>query len=250
MRQLSVLVIIITVGLFVWGCVEDLDSGGNHPPKVWYTRGPDEGQVIFTNSVDFEWMATDWDDDLGMGEQYVMLDPHYVEWYDEIEDEYFVFEHQEGWVRVYDTNYQVLDLPDETFHFTVRIVDAREAETELTRKFIVRFDDMPPVVDSVACPPAKPSAPNFTWKYVIYAHDVARSPRNATPVDSLEYSYRFKGPAGTRTYDSDPEWATQNREFEVTIDGQTYPGDYVFKYKVRDRAMNATTEFKCDFTIE
>jgi hypothetical protein len=232
------------------GCVEELEDAQNRKPEVWFTRGPEDGQVIFSNSVDFEWQATDVDDDLGMGAQYVRLEPSHVEWEDMDTGSTVVFDHPPGWVRVYDNVYEVLDLPDTNFAFSVRVVDDRDADSIAVRDFIVRFDDQFPVIDSVDCPPTKPGQPSFTWTYRVYAHDVARTARAATPQDSLEYSYRFVGPAGVDAIDSEPEWSNENDIFEVTVDGQNHPGQYTFRYKVRDRAGNASPEGKCQFTVE
>ena len=84
----------------------------------------------------------------------------------------------------------------------------------------------------------------------MYAHDVARSLRAATPPESLQYWYRFVGPPGTETYEPPVEWANNNKEFEVTVDGQSHAGKYTYWYKVRDRAGNPTDQLKCEFTID
>jgi hypothetical protein len=249
-RHIKFIVMTIAIGALVWGCVEDLDTGSNYKPNVWFTRGPENNSVVFQNSADFEWMATDFDDDLGMGAMYVNLDPSTVEWVDTNTGSTIVFEHTPGWIRVYENNYEVLDLPDSSFTFSVMIVDGRGADSTLARRFIVRFDDMPPVIDSVDCPPGKPPNPVFTHRFVVYAHDVARSLRAATPPESLQYWYRFVGPAGTETYEPPVEWANNNKEFEVTVDGQNHPGKYTYWYKVRDRAGNPTDQLKCEFTID
>lgn len=247
MTNIKLIVFLVLVAFVVWGCVEELTQGYNRSPNVWITRGPSNGEVIFQNSVDFEWMATDYDDDLGMGASYVRLVPHEVPWVNTDTGSTIVFRHPEGWVRLYENNYQILDLPDTSFQFSVRIVDGRGADSTVSRRFVVRYDDLPPIIDSVTCPGKKPPK-IFPWIYTIYARDVARSARAATPWDSLEYYYRFKTPC--RTYESDPEWSRENRVFQVFIDGQTCPGEYVYRCKVRDRAMNVTEEFKCDFRID
>lgn len=250
MNWVKLIILLALVGAFAWGCVEELQPEGNLKPMVWFDRGPEEGEVIFQNAVNFEWTATDWDDDLGMGATFVQLDPAYVPWYDEDAGDTVYFEHPEGWVRLYENLYQVLDLPDTTFYFSVRVVDGRGADSVATRKFFVRFDADPPRIDSVYAPPAKPTNPTFCWRYEIFAHDIARTQRAATPLDSLEYSYRFVPPSPLESIDADPEWANTNLVFEVCVDGQTYPGEYKYRCKVRDRAGNVSPERVYKFTIE
>ncbi len=250
MRYLKLIILLVIAGAFIWGCVEDVAPGRNRSPNVWFTRGPDNNSVTFLNSVDFEWMATDFDDDLGMGATYVRLEPSTVEWTDTRTGSLITFTHPDGWVRVYENSYEVLDLPDTSFYFSVQVVDGRGADSTVTRRFIVRFDNIPPIVHSRDCPPAKPDNPVFPWTFVIEAHDSARSERAKTPKDSLEYTYRYVGPAGVRTVEPVPLWSTANNVFEVLVDGQTYPGDYTFWYQVRDRALNTTELDNCRFTIE
>jgi hypothetical protein len=246
-RYVKLFILIGLVGLFVWGCVEDLETGANMEPNVWFIWAPDSNSVIFQNSADFFWISTDHDDDLGMGATYVRLEPNDLYWYNIDTDDTVHFEHPRGWQRVYENNYQLLDLPDTSYDFSVRVVDGRGAETIISRHFVVRFDNRPPVIDSVICPPGKPPKV-FPWEYRIYAQDVARSPRAATPDDSLQFTYRFRTPC--RTIEADPEWSEANWRIDVFVDGQSCPGDYVFRCKVRDRAWNVSEEFVCDFTIE
>jgi hypothetical protein len=247
-RHLKFISLLIAVGALVWGCVEELGTGENKKPNAWFVRAPENNTVIFQNSADFEWMATDFDDDLGMGASYVNLEPSYVEWENLETGEIVKFEHPGGWVRVYENNYEIVDLPDSNFVFSVMIQDGRGADSTITRRFIVRFDDLPPIIDHVNCPVKPPKI--FTHRYLVEAHDVARSARAATPPESLEFWYKFVGPPGTETYEPGIEWAYENREFEVTVDGQSNPGKYTFWYKVRDRAGNPTEQKKCEFTIE
>jgi hypothetical protein len=249
-NRLWLLVFVLMAGALIWGCVEDLDPETNSAPMVWFTRAPEDGEVIFSNAANFEWVATDWDDDLGMGSTYIQLEPSTVTWYDNAADSEITFQHPEGWIRHYGDNiYQVLDLPDTTFYFSVRVIDGRGADSTIVSRFFVRYDADFPVMDSVICPPAKPSNPTFCHTYRVYAHDVARTERAATPQDSLEYSYRFVRPAPLPTIESEPEWSTEHWEFEACVDGQTNPGEYKFRVKVRDRAGNTAPEFVCKFEI-
>jgi hypothetical protein len=246
-RLVKLIILICLVGTFVWGCVEDVNTGANTEPNVWFIWAPEQNSVIYQNSADFIWIATDFDDDLGMGETYVSLEPPSFEWLNVETGEMQQFQHPAGWIRVYENNFQLLDLPDSSYIFKVRVIDGRGARTTIDRRFIVRFDNRPPVIDSVICPPGKPPKV-FPWEYRVYAHDVARSPRAATPYDSLEYNYRFRTPC--QVYEPDDEWSADNWHFDVFIDGQSCPGDYTFRCKVRDRAYNVSEEFKCEFTIE
>ncbi len=251
MRRLKLLLTLVIAGAVVWGCIEELGSGKNLKPNVWFIAGPENGQVIFQNSVEFEWMASDFDDDLGMGKMFVRLDPSFVEWVDALSGSLMVFRHPEGWQRVYERRYEILDLPDTNFTFSVRIVDPRGADSTAQSTFIVRFDNLPPIIDEVTCPPAKISPQQYDLRIEIFAHDIARSPRSATPVDSLEFWYRLAGPRGSgfRTIESEPEWSPGNRVLTHSIDGQAYAGkgEFTFRCKVRDRAMNTTPEFVCKF---
>jgi hypothetical protein len=129
------------------------------------------------------------------------------------------------------------------------VIDGRGGQTATSRRFTVRFDNQPPIVDSVACPPTKPTNPNFTWTYVIYAHDIAANPAAATPVDSLCYTYRFSVPGGGAGSVEQSECKGANKTFTATIDGQQSPGQYKFKCKATDRAGNSSEEFTCTFDI-
>ena len=250
MNAVKTIVFVIAVGALVWGCVEELEPESNLKPMVWFDRGPDEGAVVFQNSVTFEWTATDWDDDLGMGATYIRLEPSSVPWYDEASGDTVYFTHPEGWVRLYETIYTILDLPDSTFYFSVRVTDGRDADSTITRKFFIRYDAQPPIITNVHAPAGKPSDPNFCWTYNITAHDVARTPRAATPADSLEFTYRFVPPPPLSSIEPDVEWSTENKEFDVCIDGQNYPGEYKYRCKVRDRAGNTSPEKIYKFKIE
>jgi hypothetical protein len=249
-RSVKLGLFLIVAGAFLWGCVEELSTGSNRKPMIWFTRGPAEGSVTFQNAVNFEWVATDWDDDLGMGKTYIRLEPSVVPWFDQKAGSTVTFRHPGGWVRVYENTYQILDLPDSTFIFSVKVVDARGADSVAARRFFVRFDAEPPQIKSVACPPGKPPTPVFCHRYVITAEDVARTPRAATPEDSLEYTYRFVPPSPLEPVDPDPAWSNDNKEFEVCVDGQAFPGEYKFRCKVRDRAGNTSPEYICRFKIE
>ena len=199
MRSWRILILLIAVLAMSWGCVEELEPETNVAPRVWFIRGPEDADTVRSNAAEFEWVATDVDDDLGMGAAYVSLEPNTVPGLNTEEQETIYFDHAEGWVRVYEGIYQILDLPDSEFVFSVRIADGRGGETVVNRFFVVRFDDRFPVVDSVTCPPGKPRNPTFCPTYEIFAHDVARSARAATPTVELEYSYRFIGPPGFDT---------------------------------------------------
>jgi hypothetical protein len=251
-NRLWLVVFVLLSGALIWGCVEELDQGRNRVPMVWFTRAPENGEVVFQNAVNFEWIATDWDDDLGMGATYIKFEPDSVMWTEIVEDSLkeFTFEHPEGWVRHYgETTYQILNLPDTTCVFRVKVVDGRGADSTIVRRFFVRYDAEYPVIDAVTCPPAKPPNPTFCHTYTITAHDVARTPRAATPQDSLEYSYRFVRPSPLPTIESQPEWSTENQQYEVCVDGQMNPGEYKFRCKVRDRAGNTSPEYVCKFEI-
>jgi hypothetical protein len=151
---------------------------------------------------------------------------------------------------VYETIFELIDLPDTNFTFSVRVVDGRGADSTIARYFIVRFDNVVPIIDSVRCPDFKQKPQIINWKYVISAHDEAPNPWSATPAESLEFWYRFVGPPGSETYESDPEWAIANRVFDVVIDGISFQGTYTFRCKARDRALNTSPEFKCQFKVE
>jgi hypothetical protein len=248
-RNVRTLIFLILVAALVWGCIEDLEPKSNRKPMVWFIRGPENGSVTFDNAVSFEWNATDWDDDLGMGATYIRLEPATVEWYDATADSYVVFSHREGWVRVYDEIYDIIDLPDSTFRFSVRVEDDRGADSTISRLFYVRFDPDPPIIDNIDAPPPRPTNPQFTHTYRIYAHDEARSPRAATPTDSLEFNWRFVGPSGVDPMEPSITWSIYNRTVQISVDGQTYPGEYRFRCKVRDRAGNVSEEAVAKFEI-
>jgi hypothetical protein len=161
---------------------------------------------------------------------------------------------ERGWVRVYKPfaseywGFDISNLPDTTYTFNVKVIDGRGGETTTSRRFTVRFDNQPPVIDSVLCPPMKPTNPNFPWTYVIYAHDVAPNPSAATPADSICYTYRFSAPGGAESVEQS-DCKIENKTFSVTIDGQTYPGQYKFKCKATDKAGNSSEEYTCSFEV-
>ena len=247
--------------LLVAGCVEEIERGENMPPRVWFERSPSEGAVVFSNAAEFEWRASDWDDDLGMGAAYVKLDT--------------VNAGEDEWERVYDNVFSILDLPDSTYNFRVRIVDPREAETIITRNFTVRFDPHWPVIDSLIAPPAKAQKQDFTANYVIYAHDIAPSgltgehdpetlpwpqARAASPPESLMFWVRMVGPGCFdneefdfvygATYEPGGGSATGAYfTYSVSIPGATCSGKYTFRAKVRDRAGNVTPEIVASFEV-
>ena len=247
MRLAKLIILVGLVGAFAWGCVEELDTGANSDPNVWFIWAPPQDEVIFQNSADFIWVATDYDDDLGMGETYVSLSPSSFEWLNCGTGEYETFQHRDGWIRVYENNFRLIDLPDSAYSFKVKVMDGRGASTIKESRFVVRFDNDPPVIDSVICPDLKPPKV-FPHEYRIYARDVARCPRAATPYDSLEYTYRFRSPC--RVTEPTDQWSGDNWAFYVFVDGQSCPGDYMYRCQVRDRAGNVSEEFKCGFTIE
>jgi hypothetical protein len=246
-QHVKVLILVILVGALVWGCIEEVKPSYNRKPMVWFTRGPEYGSVIFDNSVGFEWNATDWDDDLGMGATYVRLEPAEVEWFDAAAGSNVVFRHPDGWLRVYEEIYEIRDLPDSTFTFSVRVVDDRGADSTVSRRFFVRYDPDAPIIDSVYAPPGRPPNPVFAHRYEIFAHDIAR--RAPTPPESLEYNWRFVRPSPLSTLEPPREWSFFNKEVELSVDGQTYPGEYRFRCKVRDRAGNVTPEAVYKFEI-
>jgi len=249
MRRLVLVLALGAVALTALSCIEEIQPKFNSNPRVWFTRAPGDRSVIYDNAAGFEWVAVDIDDDLGMGQTFVSLSPAVI-------DTILVYPHEleRGWVRVYKPTaseywgYDISSLPDTTYTFSVKVIDGRGGETTTSRRFSVRFDNQPPIVDSVACPPMKPSNPNFTWNYVIYAHDVAANPAAATPVDSLCYTYRFAVPGGGQSVEQS-DCKGENRTYTATIDGQTYPGLYKFKCKATDRAGNSSEEFTCTFEV-
>jgi hypothetical protein len=237
--------IIILLGLVaaIWGCVEEISPTSNSKPKVWFTAAPREGREVFDNGVAFEWMATDLDDDLGMGQTFVSIEPAVIN-----SQVVFPPELQYGPVRVYQSLYEVQDLPDTIYTFSVTVRDGRGAETTAERTFKVRFDNQLPIVDSVRCPPQKPSNPVFEWTFVIYSHDEALNPQAASPVESLTYWYRFVAPSGAESYET-PDFERENNTYTVNVDGQRYKGVYKFRAKSRDRAGNVSQEFLCEFDV-
>ena len=249
MRHIRILIFVALVGALVWGCVEDLEPSFNRKPMVWFDQGPRNGQVVFSNSVYFEWNSADWDDDLGMGATYVMLEPNEVEWYDEAAEESVTFWHPEGWIRVYEDIYEILDLPDSTFTFSVRVEDDRGADSTIARTFYVRYDPYAPVIDTVDALVGRLDNPIQEHEYKIVAHDVARAPRGATPPESLQYSWRFVRPFPLPALEPAQEWSRFNNAVTLSIDGQSAPGEYRFRCKVRDLAGNVTPEqvYKCEY---
>jgi hypothetical protein len=242
MQHIKIIVFAGLVALLVWGCIEDIEPKGNQKPMVWFTRGPANGSVVFQNAVTFEWNASDWDDDLGMGKTEVKLEPDEVEWFDAQAGSTVTFRHPEGWVRVYDDVYDILDLPDSTFTFSVRVTDDRGADSTLTRHFFVRYDPFAPEITSVEGLEGRLDDPNACATFRITAHDVAREARGATPPESLEYSWRFVRPLGLPALESQPQWDIHNNTIDLCIDGQAYPGQYRFRCQVRDRAGNVSPE--------
>jgi hypothetical protein len=250
MQRIKIMLFAVLVAVFVYGCIEDVNPGKNNKPMLWFVRGPSDGDVIFDNGVTFEWRATDWDDDLGMGATYVKLEPPTVEWYDAEAGSNVVFVHPSGWVRVYDNIYDILDFPDSTFKFSVKVVDARGADSVLASTFYVRYDPYAPEIDSVDALTGRLENPNVCHTYKIFAHDIARSPRGATPAESLEYTWRFVRPSPLAPVEPQPEWSRYNNQIELCIDGQANPGEYRFRCQVRDRAGNVTPEkvYKCEYS--
>jgi hypothetical protein len=242
MQHIKIIALAALVAVLVLGCIEDIKPGSNRKPMVWFTRGPDNGSVVFENGVTFEWNASDWDDDLGMGMTHVKLEPHEVEWFAAEAGSNVVFRHPEGWVRVYSKIYDILDLPDSTFTFSVKVQDDRGADSILTRTFFVRYDPYAPIIDDVDGLEGRLDNPNVCHTYKIFAHDIARSPRGATPPESLEYYWRFVRPIGLPALESQPQWSRFNNQVELCIDGQKNPGQYRFKCQVRDRAGNVSPE--------
>lgn len=248
MKSSKLLLMLILGLLLAAGCVEEISRGENMEPRVWFERSPAESSVVFANAVEFEWRASDWDDDLGMGATYVKLDTLHAG--------------DDDWERVYDVVYGLLDLPDSTFDFRVRIVDPRDAETIITRNFTVRFDPNMPVVDSLWAPPAKMNAIDFTANYTCFAHDVAPNPdpegdplpwpqaRSASPPESLKFYVSMVGPGCFdteeidytygKTYQSGPTSRGAYYTYSVTIPGASCQGEYTFRVQVKDRAGNAT----------
>ncbi len=249
MQHIKVLILVSLVAVLVWGCIENLEPSSNRKPMVWFLRGPDNGSVVFDNSVFFEWSATDWDDDLGMGATYVKIDPPTVDWFDTAAGSIVTFYHREGWVRVYEETYEVLDLPDSTFTFSVKVEDDRGADSTVTRLFFVRYDPNAPIIDSVDALTGRLDNPIQNHIYKIFAHDIARAPRGATPPESLEYNWRFVRPSPLTPIEPPLEWSSGNKQVALPIDGQSFPGQYRFRCKVRDMAGNVSPEevYVCEY---
>lgn len=242
MRRGMLVLALLIVAVSVWSCVEDLAPGTNSEPRIRFIRAPKEGREIFQNAYEFQWLATDLDDDLGMGQTHVQLTPAKI-------DTIVVFppELVSGPVRVYDDLFEVSGLPDTVYTFSITVRDGRGASTTLARTFQVRFDDQPPKIDRVVCPPMKPPSPNFTHIFIIIAHDEALNPASASPEESLTFSYRYVVPAGGPSQEA-TEFSRENKIKPFTIDGQTYKGTYRYRAKARDRAGNVSAEYVCEFT--
>jgi hypothetical protein len=153
-----------------------------------------------------------------------------------------------GAVRVYQNIYDIGGLPDTMYTFSVTVRDGRGASTTLNRTFTVRFDDRPPIIDEVVCPPKKVENPVFPWIFVINAHDVALNPSSASPEESLTFWYRYVVPSGGPSEEA-PEFRREFKTVSVSVDGQTYRGTYKYRAKARDRAGNVSREYVCDFDI-
>lgn len=258
MKHIRFHAMLILAILLAAGCVEEIERGDNMAPRVWFERSPAEGAVIFGNATEFEWRASDWDDDLGMGATYVRLDT--------------VLAGEGTWERVYDSVHEILDLPDSSFNFRVRVVDPRDAETILTRNFTVRYDPSMPIIDSLWAPPAKVQPIDFTANYTIFAHDVAPSgvpgqtapwpdARAASPPESLMFQVTMVGPKPTcfdneevpyeygKTYASSDTTVGAYYTYSVFIPGASCDGDYTFRVQVKDRAGNATDIRMAKFNV-
>jgi hypothetical protein len=151
-----------------------------------------------------------------------------------------------GPIRVYQNFFDISGLPDTVYTFSVTVRDGRGASTTLNRMFKVRFDDRPPIIDNVVCPPLKPPNPAFPWMFIINAHDVALNPASASPEESLTFWYRYVVPAGGPSVETE-DFKREYKTFSVNVDGQTYKGTYKFRAKARDRAGNVSKEYVCDF---
>ena len=243
MRRLLLALALLAAAMLMSSCVENVSPGSNTPPKIWFTHAPKEGREIFDNGYDFQWMSTDTDDDLGMGQTWVGLTPTTI-------DTTVVFPHElaAGPMRVYENLFSIAELPDTVYTFSVTVTDGRGGTTVLNRNFVVRFDNMNPIIDYVECPPAKPSNPTFQWTFVIHAHDVAPNPSAASPDDSLTFQYRYVVPGGGTSIEV-YDFARDYRTLKVDVDGQTYKGQYKFRAKARDRAGNVSTEYVCSFDL-
>lgn len=245
MRRIGLALALLAASTILSSCVEDVSPGSNNPPKVWFTRAPKEGREIFTNAFEFWWTATDTDDDLGMGQTYVTVVPAKV-------DTFVVSPRTlaDGPLRVYTQPplFNVGNLLDTVYTFSVTVIDGRGGTTRLDRTFTVRFDNLPPVIDYVECPPAKPTNPVFQWTFVIHAHDEAPNPSSASPDDSLSFKYRYVVPEGGTSIEV-TDFLREYRTLKVDVDGQTYKGIYKFRAQARDRAGNVSEEYVCSFEI-
>jgi hypothetical protein len=259
-RRLVLLLALCVVAVTTWSCIEEIQPKTNNQPRVWFTRAPEKGGVVYQNAAIFEWTATDFDDDLGMGETYVGLQPYLPCRWDTFTvcnargdscrlDSQFVciypMELMAGPVRVYENRYLIANLLDSTYMFSVIVRDGRGAETAVSREFTVQFDDRSPKIDELVCP-GKRDDPVYTFTFVIRAHDRARNASAATPWDSLSYWYRLTVPSGGPSYES-PDFKLADSTYTASIDGQTFKGEYKFRAKVMDKAGNVSTEASCKF---
>ena len=126
---------------------------------------------------------------------------------------------------------------------------ARQMRPQAREARLIETDEIAPVVDSLDCPPQRPTTPLFVWRYSIWAHDEAEFAQLATPSDSLECSYVFARPDPLPDIISCPEWSRENSVFDAYVDGLAFPGEYRFTCKVRDNAGNVSQEMGCSFEI-
>ena len=117
------------------------------------------------------------------------------------------------------------------------------------RESLIEVDELPPVVDSVTCPPSRPVQPAFTWLFTIHAHDEAPLACLVTPENSLEYSYVFTPPPPLAPIHPVTEFSRFNRTFDAPVDPQSFPGEYTYSCRVRDRAGNISEEWVCRFVV-
>ena len=117
------------------------------------------------------------------------------------------------------------------------------------RESLIEIDEIPPVIDSVTCPPGTLPQPTFTWCFIIDAHDEAPLASLVTPQELLEYSYVFTPPPPLPPISSTPEFSHFHREFDAWVDGQSFPGEYTYTCRVRDQAGNISEEWTCRFEV-
>jgi hypothetical protein len=129
------------------------------------------------------------------------------------------------------------------------LCDTANPQPRPRRESVIEVDEIAPVIDSVDCPPEVIPQPTFSWIFTIQAHDEAPLPWLVTPENLLEYSYVFFRPAPLPPIYSSPEFSRFHRSLQVSVDGQSFPGEYTYACRVRDQAGNISEEWTCRFAV-